>query len=619
MLTRSGNRFLRDGQPHLIVSGAMHYSRVHQEQWADRLHRLRLMGANAVETYIPWNFHAPAPGVHDFTGAADLGRFLDTAADQDLDIIARPGPYICAEWENGGFPGWLLADPGMRLRTHRPDYLAEVDRWFDAVIPLLAERQLGRGGRVALVQVENEYGSFGDDLAHLEHLRDGLRARGITVPLVTSDGPGMNWLMAGMVDGALPTMNFGSRAAEHLQTFARELPDTPPMCMEFWHGWFDHWGEQHHTRSAETTALELQTMLSRGMSVNFYMGVGSTNFGLWNGSNHDRVIQPTITSYDYDAPIAEDGSLTPKFHAFRAVIAEHLPVPELPADLVVEPAALAPRELAELGAGVLTCDDLQQLSLDTVDAVPGLRAIAEPVPEPPTFEQLNLERGMLLLRGEVTHAGGTVPVRLHGLHDRAHVFVDGRLAGILGRDEGVPETLQITAERGTLAIDVVVESVGRINFGPLLGDRKGILGGVWWGNRFVNGWRAYPLALDVIGAAVAERCSSTGAGEGTDALNGLTFRQYALDVAVDEAGSDANIGTARRGRGFLWVDAEMLGRFWHIGPQRSLYCPGPLLPAGRHTVTILETDPPERDATARIRLLSDPDLGASAPESKVHS
>lgn len=611
MLTTSGTEFLRDGQPHLIASGALHYCRVHPDQWADRLRRLRVMGANAVETYIPWNFHAPAPGVYDFTGAADLARFLDTAADEDLDIIVRPGPYACGEWENGGFPGWLLADPGMRLRTSNPAYLAEVDRWFDVVIPMLAERQYPEGGRIILAQIENEYGSFGDDLGYLEHLRDGLRARGITIPLVTSDGPGMRWLLAGTVDGALPTMNFGSRAEEHLEMFAQEFPDTPPMCMEFWHGWFDHWGQRHHTRDAAEAAGELQSMLSNRMSVNLYMGVGSTNFGLWNGSNHDGELGSTITSYDYDAPIAEDGRLTPKFDAFRAVIAQHLPVPDLPEDLVVDPPALSPRDLAELSSGVLTCDDLQGLSLSTVASVPGLRAVAEPVPEPPTFEQLGLERGILLLRSTVAHAGGTAQVRLHGLRDRAHVFVDGRLIGIVGRDEGTPESLEVDSERGMLQIDVVVESQGRINFGPLLGDRKGVLGGVWWGNRFVNGWCAYPLALDVVGDAVSALCAVERPAPVAD---GLTYRQYALDIAPGEAGTDANVSTAQRGRGFLWVDAAMLGRFWHIGPQQSLYCPGPLLGAGSHTVTILETDPPIGAPAAGLRLVAEPDLDSPATE-----
>lgn len=610
MFTTSGTRFLRDGEPHLIVSGAFHYSRVHPDQWADRLRRLRAMGANAVETYVPWNFHAPAPGVYDFSGAADLERFLDTAAAEDLDILVRPGPYACGEWENGGFPGWLLADPGMRLRTSNPAYLAEVDRWFDEMIPLIAARQYPEGGRVILVQIENEYGSFGDDLQYLEHLRDGLLARGITVPLVTSDGPRMSWLLAGTVEGALPTMNFGSRTAEHLETFAAEFPDTPPMCMEYWHGWFDHWGEQHHTRAPEEAAHELRTMLAGNMSTNFYMAVGGTNYGLWNGSNHDGVIQPTITSYDYDAPIGEDGSLSPKFHAFRSIIAEYLPVPEMPADLAVAPPALTPRDLPLTTSGVLTCDDLQELSLATAPQVPGLRTVTEPVPEPPTFEQLGLERGMLLLRSEVAHAGGTVPVRLHGLHDRAHVFIDGRLVGIVNRDEGTPETLEITAERGVLRIDVLVESQGRINFGPLLGDRKGILTGVWWGNRFINGWRAYPLALDVVGAAVSALCTQDRPASQAD---GLSYRQYELAVGADEAGTDANISTAQRGRGFLWVDDSMLGRFWHIGPQQSLYCPGPLLAsAGSHTVTVLETDPSPTVTDGGMSLLTRPDLGEPA-------
>src|SRR5699024_5272515 len=257
-------------------------------QWRDRLRRLVAMGCNTVETYVAWNVHQPGRGVTTFEGFADLGRFLDIAAEEGLDAIVRPGPYICAEWENGGFPGWILADRNLRLRHRSAPYLDLVDAWFDELIPVIAERQAARGGNVVLVQVEHVYGT---------------------------------------VDGALGTVNFGSRTLEVLAMAERELPDQPQMCMEFWNGWFDHWGEHHHERTGGDAAGELSDMLEHGMSVNFYMAHGGTNFGLRAGANHDGALQPTTTSYDYDAPIAENGALTEKFRAFREVVARHRELP----------------------------------------------------------------------------------------------------------------------------------------------------------------------------------------------------------------------------------------------------------------------------------------------------
>lgn len=590
MLTITDGRFRRENRDHLIISGAMHYARVHPDHWADRLRRLRVMGANTVETYVPWNFHAPSPEVVDFTGPRDLGRFLDLAAEADLDIIVRPGPYICAEWEGGGLPGWLLRDPRVRLRCSDPTYLEDVDAWFDKLIPIVAERQ--GPGRVVLVQVENEYGSFGDDAAYLTHLRDGLHRRGITVPLITSDGPGPVWLLAGTVDDVMPTINFGSRGTEHLQMLRHEHPEAAPMCLEFWHGWFDHWGEEHHNRPAAEVADEVEGMLAGGMSLNLYMGHGGTNFDLWNGSNHDgTVLQPTVTSYDYDSPIAENGALTEKFHAFREVFSRHVPVPEVPDDLAAEPPALPSTPLTELTSTVLTCDHLQELSESAARRFPWLRVQDEESPFPPAFEDLGLERGMLLLRTEFTHPGGTFPLTLHDLHDRAHVFADGALLGILQRDGET--SLDITAERGPIRLDLLVESQGRINFGPLLGERKGLLRGAWFGTHFLMGWRAYPLPLDLLGEELRDLAHSTSS-QGSD---GLALRQFALPVADHQTGHDAFLDMSALTRGFAFVGSQMVGRFWRIGPQQTLYVPGPLLMTGDNVVTVLATDGAGGDLT----------------------
>ena len=599
-LTPTPDGFLRHGEPHLIVSGAMHYFRVHPEQWTDRLRRLVAMGCNTVETYVAWNVHQAAPGETSFEGFADLGRFLDLAAKEGLDAIVRPGPYICAEWENGGFPGWLLADRNMGLRHRDPAYLAHVDAWFDELIPVITERQASRGGNVVMVQVENEYGSYGDDRAYLEHLRDGLLARGIDELLVTSDGPARMWLTGGTVDGALATVNFGSRALEVLAMAEEELPAQPQMCMEFWNGWFDHWGEEHHERTGENAASELADMLGAGMSVNFYMAHGGTNFGLRAGANHDGALQPTTTSYDYDAPIAENGALTDKFRAFREVIAPHRELPPLEQHLAqlgleAEPATLPAAELI-----------LEKVA--PLRPTERFTRAAEVHPVPPAFEDVGLERGMMRLSREIEIAaverGGQLqisPLRLYDLHDRAYVYVDGiplAPVGVVGNEQNptdpadvdltpVAEQLLPGGGRRTVRVDILVESLGRVNFGPRLGERKGVLGGVWQTIRFLNDWEVDTWPLEDMGEELAALLDSADGGADGDSpalpvLAGATF-----DVTEP---ADTFLDVSDAGHGVAYVNGFCVGRYWSIGPQQTLYVPAPLVRAGRNEVLLLDLE-----------------------------
>ncbi|MGP9538303.1 glycoside hydrolase family 35 protein [Brachybacterium sp. AOP43-C2-M15] len=631
LLTPTPDGFLRDGEPHLVISGALHYFRVHPEQWRDRLRRLVAMGCNSVETYVAWNLHQPARGVTTFEGFADLGRFLDIAAEEGLDAIVRPGPYICAEWENGGFPGWVLADRNLRLRNRNPAYLELVDEWFDQLVPVIAERQSGRGGRVVMVQVENEYGSFGDDTAYLEHLRDGLRERGIEELLVTSDGPARTWLTGGTVEGALGTVNFGSRTLQVLEMARRELPDQPQMCMEFWNGWFDHWGEEHHERTGGNAAAELSDMLDHGMSVNFYMAHGGTNFGLLAGANHDGALQPTTTSYDYDAPIAENGALTEKFRAFREVIAEHVELPPYE------------EHLAQLGLSAQPATlPSAEVAIEKVASVRGLDRFtrsAEVHPTPPSFEDLGLERGLLRLSREieiaVTERDGArtiSPLKLYDLHDRAWVYVDGiavGAAGVVGNEvrETDPATVELTPHlerllpdggHRTVRVDILVENLGRVNFGPRLGERKGILGGVWQTIRYLNDWEADAWPLEEMGAELAAQLAAAPPlevgrrGGAAGAVDGETVDGGARDEGADadalpvlvggsfevETPADTFLDVSDGGHGVAYVNGFCVGRYWDIGPQQTLYVPSPLVRAGRNEVLLLDL---ERRPT-RLRL-----------------
>jgi beta-galactosidase len=579
MLVIDGSRFLRDGKPHQIISGAMHYSRVHPELWADRLARLAAMGLNAVETYIPWNFHERRRGRYEFTGWADIARFTGLAEAAGLDVILRPGPYACGEWDFGGFPAWLMAEPGIRLRCSDPRYLAAVDAWFDELIPRLLPLQGTRGGPVLMMQVENEYGSYGDDRGYLEHLRDGLIKRGVDVPLFTSDGPGPDWLNSGTLDGVLATVNFGSRPADAFAALRAVRPDGPLMCMEYWHGWFDHWGEYHHVRPPEEAAGVLDEILAAGASVNLYMAHGGTNFGLWNGCNYDGGLQPTVTSYDYDAPVAESGELTAKFHAFREVIARYAPVPggplpETPARLA--PCAVTVTEWASLRA--------QPAAFDP----PAFAAM------PLSFEELGADHGMVRYQGSVLVPPDGRHLALDGLADQATVLADGAVV-TAAEDGRYPLTPRADGKR--TAIEVLVENLGRINYGPRLGERKGVAG-IRIAHRFVNGWDCAVLPLDDPGFTARLAFGAAAPGP----ASGPVLGRATITIATPADGFLALPGWEK---GFAWLNGFLLGRYQAAGPQQTLYAPAPLWRKGHNEVVILEL----RKPAASIQIREIPDLG----------
>ncbi|MFC8511915.1 beta-galactosidase family protein [Streptomyces sp. NPDC057257] len=574
--------FLLDGRPVRLLSGALHYFRVHEAHWAHRLGMLRAMGLNCVETYVPWNLHGPRPGSYEDVGA--LGRFLDAARAAGLWAIVRPGPYVCAEWENGGLPHWLTGELGTRARTRDERFLAHLERWFDALLPQVVERQIDRGGPVLMVQAENEYGSYGSDAEYLGRLVELLRAKGVTVPLVTSDGPEDHMLSGGSIPGVLATVNFGSHAREAFETLRRHQPGGPLMCMEFWCGWFDHWGAGHITRDAEDAAAVLREILECGASVNLYMAHGGTNFAGWAGANrgggalHDGPLEPDVTSYDYDAPIDEFGNPTDKYWRFREVLAEYAEGP-LP-----EPPPAPPRLGAEADVRLA-----EWASLGAVLETLGGPETAAPVP--PTFEELDVDRG--LVRYAVTVPGPRQPYPLiaRGLRDLAVVYVDGERAGVLA--EGEEELKEPVA--GHARVELWVESLGRVNYGPRSGEPKGITGGLLHERQYLHGVRARGLrldALDDIGAVSFGPPAEDGAP-------GL----YRGTVTVRGAG-DALLELPGRTRGFAWVNGFNLGRYWSVGPQRSLYVPGPVLREGENEVWLLELEGTDPATTAAVRLVS---------------
>ncbi|MFF0413093.1 beta-galactosidase family protein [Kitasatospora sp. NPDC004745] len=611
MLEYDATGFLRGGVPHRIVAGALHYFRVHPALWEDRLRRLRALGVNTVDTYVPWNFHEVRRREVDFTGWRDVARFVRLAGDLGLDVILRPGPYICAEWEFGGLPARLLAVEGLRLRCADPAYLAEVDGWFDALVPELLPLLASRGGPVVAVQVENEYGSYGTDAAYLLHLRDGLVRRGVDCLLFTTDGAHDTMQQGGTIPGHLSTATFGSRAPERLAVLRRQQPQGPLAAMEFWIGWFDRLGLPHHVRDAKETAASLDELLATGASVNLYMAHGGTNFGLWSGANHsgahpcDAGYEPTVTSYDYDAPIGEAGELTEKFHALREVIGRYLPLP--PGELPADPPRVAPQRLdrADGRAGLL----------EHLDVLSRVAERAAPLP----MEQLGQDRGLIHYRTRVPGPRPGLPLRIDGLADRAHVFADGRLLGVLDRNSP-GETLELATGEDGVVLDVLVEALGRVNYGPQMDDRKGITRGVSHGGQRLFGWQIRPLPLtDLAGLRYDDDAQDHGGGDGGGHVGGggeasggrPAFHRY---TAVLDSPADAFVALPGWGRGLLWLNGFLLGRHSAEGPQRTLYAPAPLWRAGGNELVVLELDRPG----SAVELRDAPDLGptAAAPSSE---
>ena len=556
--------FLLNGAPFRVLAGAIHYFRVHPDHWADRIHKARLMGLNTIETYVAWNAHSPVRGSFDTVGQLDLARFLDLIAAEGMYAIVRPGPYICAEWDNGGLPGWLFTDPAVGVRRNEPLYLAAVAEYFEQLLPIVASRQIDRGGPVILVQIENEYGAYGQDKDYLRRLVRLNRAGGITVPLTTIDQPTDQMLDDGSLPELHKTGSFGSRATDRLATLRRHQSTGPLMCAEFWNGWFDHWGAHHHTTSAEDSARELDDLLATGASVSLYMFTGGTNFGFTNGANDKGVFQPTVTSYDYDAPLSESGEVTAKYLAFRAVLARYAPVSaELPAA-----ATAAPVFDVALAESVSLWDALPELAdvaAGSVAKLPSMDAVGQ-------FTGFALYRSRLVPGARVFSVGE--------VRDRAQVFVDGNPVGVLQRDQHDRSISLPPGER----LDLLVEDQGRVNYGPRIGEDKGLIGPATLDGGELTDWQLLSLDLDGFVRSASELFGPHPAGAGAAAsLGGPAFARGRF---VAEPGVDLFLSTAGWGKGQAWINGFNLGRFWDRGPQTTLYVPGPVLGADNELVIL---------------------------------
>jgi beta-galactosidase len=581
--------FLLDGEPFRILSGALHYFRVHPGHWSDRIRKARQMGLNTIETYVAWNAHAPRPDEFLLAGGLDLGRFLDLVASEGMFAIVRPGPYICAEWTNGGLPGWLRNVGAGSVRTSDPAFMAAVREYLERLAPVIVGRQADRGGPVILVQVENEYGAYGTDKEYLRELARLIRETGVTAPLITVDQPVGDMLAAGHLPGALATGSFGGHIAQRLATLRAHQVDGPLMCSEFWHGWFDDWGGHHHVTPPAEAAGHLAELLGAGASVNIYMFHGGTNFGLTSGANDKGTYQPITTSYDYDAPLDEAGNPTAKYWAFRDVIAGYAPVS---ADLPAAEPAQAPSFTMPLRQALPLWDVLDLL---------GRKASYDTVV---TADDAGQYQGLTLYAADIAavdigaDADAAAVLTVSEVRDRAQVFLNRQSIGVLARDHHDTSLALPAGARGRL--EILVEDQGRVDYGPRIGEAKGLIGPVAVGGAEPRGWEVLPIALEDI-AMVADALRARPDGTAT-ALAGPVFARAVFDLARP---SDLFLSTAGWGKGIAWVNGFCVGRYWSRGPQRTLYVPGPATRQAGNELIILEL----HAASASAAFLPGPDLG----------
>lgn len=578
------DRFYLDGEEFHLISGAIHYFRVVPQYWEDRLLKLRAMGCNTVETYIPWNMHEPKEGEFVFDGMLDLGKFIELAKSIGLYVILRPSPYICAEWEFGGFPAWLLKEDGMKLRCTYKPYLDHVKRYYDTLMPYIKKYTYDNGGPVIMMQIENEYGYYGDDHEYMKWLYDLIRSYGIEVPLFTSDGPYDDAFRGGKIPGVLQTGNFGSHAKERFD-FMKKYVDGPLSCMEFWLGWFDDWGSGfHHTTSVEQNVEDFAYMLDNG-NVNIYMFQGGTNFGFMNGSNYYDKLTPDVTSYDYDAVLTEDGQITDKYIAFQKEISKRYGLPEVE----------VPKPVKRKAYGKIKADGYVSL-WDSLDNIADKHESVYPV----SMEKLGQSYGFILYHTHLDEIPKMGEIRLIDANDRAKVYVDHEnIATMYDRELLEAKKIEPYVETLDKDLDILVENMGRVNFGPYMQkQRKGIDGPVLINTRQHYGYDIYTLPLDNIDKLIFGDISASEI-KGT----GPSFYRYTFEA--DEC-CDTFINMEGFGKGCVFINGFNLGRFWEVGPQKALYLPGPLIRKGKNEIVVFET---EGKAQIELELMDHPSLG----------
>lgn len=590
--------FYRNGKVTPILSGEMHYARIPHQYWRHRLQMMKGMGLNTVATYVFWNLHEPELGKWDFTGDKNLAEYIRIAGEEGMMVILRPGPYVCAEWEFGGYPWWLQNVKGMEIRRDNAEFLKYTKMYIDRLYKEVGNLQCTKGGPIIMVQCENEFGSYvaqRKDIPLEEHraynakIKQQLADAGFNVPLFTSDG---SWLFeGGTTRGALPTAN-GESDIENLKKVVNQYHDGkgPYMVAEFYPGWLSHWAEPFPQVSASQIARQTEAYLKNDVSFNVYMVHGGTNFGFTSGANYDkkRDIQPDLTSYDYDAPISEAGWVTPKYDSIRTVIKRYVnyAVPEAPAPIPVI--------------------EIPSIKLDKVADVLGYAEKMKPVMNetPLTFEQLNQGNGYVLYTRHFNQPiSGTLEIP--GLRDYAVVYVDGEKAGVLNRNTQT-YSMEIDVPFNA-TLQILVENMGRINYGSeIVHNTKGIISPVTIaGKEITGGWNMYPLPMSEVPdlGKLGNNVYANGSVKAAKLKDCPVL--YEGTFTLKETG-DTFIDMEQWGKGIIFINGINIGRYWQVGPQQTLYIPGVWLKKGENKIVIFEqlnAEPKAEVGTVKVPVL----------------
>lgn len=552
--------FLLDGKPFVMISGELHYPRIPKEAWRHRMRMAKAMGLNTIGTYVFWNLHEPENGKYDFSGNNDIAEFVKIAQEEGLWVVLRPSPYVCAEWEFGGYPYWLQNEKGLIVRSLEPKFIGAYENYLKEVAKQLVPLQVNHGGNVLMVQVENEYGFYGNDKTYLEKSKDIFIKAGFDGLLYTCDP--VSKVKDGHLPPLLPAVN-GVANPDVVKSLVRQYHNGkgPFYIAEWYPAWFDWWGTKHHTVAPEQYAGKLDSVLAAGISINMYMFHGGTTRGFMNGANcNDKdPFEPQISSYDYDAPLDEAGNATDKFMKFRNVIAKHLPkgteLPEIP----------APKP-----SGSFKDIQLSQ-SVSLFDVLPASVKNETPL----TFEDLNQAYGFVLYRTKVK-GGESGVLKINSLRDYGLVFVNGKRQGILDR-RFKQDSLYVQLPPGDVTLEILVENLGRINFGPyLLTNKKGITQSVTFNNKELKGWEMFKLPLSDISSLNFKATSKS---------NSTVFKKGTFNV---DKPVDTYLDLQNWGKGVAWINGHNLGRYWNVGPQQTVYIPAEWLKKGKNEIVIFE-------------------------------
>ena len=591
------DRFLKDGEPFRYISGSFHYFRVPRFYWKDRLLKMKAGGLNAVQTYIAWNIHEPVRGQYNFEDDADLVSFVELANSVGLLVIVRAGPFICAEWDFGGFPAWLLKNPSIILRSSKDKrYLEAVDSWMSVVLPKLKPLLYANGGPIISVQVENEYGSsLVCDHNYMNHLEQLFRKHlGNDVILFTVDSDWQLLFACGTIPSLYATVDFGPEVDPEsaFAVMRKYTPKGPLVNSEFYTGWIDYWGEKHQVKPAAAVAKSLDKILSMNASVNFYMYEGGTNFGFMSGANLNFILyKPMPTSYDYDAPLTEAGDTGTKFHILRETIAKHEKIPVIPIPANTKKFAYGKVQMTRLS--------------NVLDAMPKLSAPHGPVNSsfPLTMEQIGQNYGFVLYRTAIPKkfSQSIVILDIPSLvRDRAIVFV-GRVRQATMFRRGAQSSVSLRI--GTLLqLDILVENMGRVNAGPSMVDPKGIFGNVTISGDLLTNWQMYPVDLrnvvsESFNLEFSRRTPLSRDSRNDNGFSGssssFTPSFFHGEIPHGNASFDTFLQLPGWSKGQAFVNGFNVGRYWPVvGPQQTLFVPANVLSLNRNrtSVVLLELD-----------------------------